>query len=249
MSRETWRRLAIEVAHPFRDSRTVLVDLLAGSRVLAGRWWLWTAAVETLKARLERICGSVAAVAVAGWEVEHYPAVGMPVALVAWCAAAWTFAPVRPVKPTTRDDHETLGEPDEDQNSGTDSNAVEAEAAMHRFVEHAIAAAKHHGRHGAHLSELLAALHRGGRLQHWSVTDLGAYLRQIGIPVRDSVRVGKKTRVGVHHTDLRKHLGRAPVLPPEMVPDLTPAEGPSSTAPEGPQEPAAAPSGAAPPPP
>jgi hypothetical protein len=46
-NRETWARLADEVLHPFRGGRTVLWDLLAGSRVLAGRWWAWAAAKGT----------------------------------------------------------------------------------------------------------------------------------------------------------------------------------------------------------
>jgi hypothetical protein len=117
--------------------------------------------------------------------------------------------------PATRNDHEM----DAGEQSPEHSDPA-AEEDLAEFVEHALAVAKSNGHHGVHLSTLLHTLHHHGAVTNWTVPDLGARLRSIGLPLRD-VRVGTRNRVGIHHDDLRKHLGRTPRTPPHMVPDLT----------------------------
>ncbi len=237
VDREAWKRLRAELAVPFRGGRSVLWDLLAGSRVLVGRWWQWTGAADTGKQQLERIGGSLAAAGVAMYEVHLYAVVCAPAVVVAWSVGALMLAPVRPRRPaprlaTTLNDQEIQA--GEQQPNETEAITPEAaEKAMLLVVEQTLAIAKSHGKHGTHLSTILSVLHTHGRLTHWTVTDLGAYLRHIGVPVRDSVRVGQTTRVGVHWDDLRRHLSRAPHLPPHMVPDLTPAEAEPEASAEG----------------
>lgn len=57
-------------------------------------------------------------------------------------------------------------------------------------------------RPGAHLSTLLAHLQQHGQGEGWTVSDLKARLPRLGVPVRRSVKVGKKVATGVHRDDL-----------------------------------------------
>lgn len=218
MSGPRWRRLGAELRHPFRDSGLAVRDLACGSRVLAGRAADWVLTPETWKERGERVLGVVAGAALGCWVVSRYLVVGLPLAMGVWFVAASVFAPHRPGAPArpvnaTKNDQENSGE----------QHPEALDNQLHLYVEHALAGAKRTGHHGVHLSTLLAGLHRHGHLADWTVTDLGAQLRRMGIPVRD-VRVGKTNRVGVYHLDLQKHLGRAPRTPPHLVPDLTPPD-------------------------
>ncbi len=217
-----WRRLAAELMIPFRGGRAALWDLLLGSRAMAARWWRWTGSADGLKGQAERVCGCLAGAALGGYEVRLFAEAGVLVLVGAWMVAAWMHAPARRrprpcvMATSTTNDHEMLGESEEKPPEQLNLAAR---------VEHAVAHAKTAGRHGVHLSQLLADLHADGHLADATVTDLGAHLRALDIPIRDSLRVATLNRVGIHHDDLRKHLGHTPRLPPHMVPDLTPDPG------------------------
>lgn len=229
--REAWGRLRDELLHPFRGAHMVLLDLGSGSGVLLGRWWRWTGRAEDLKGQLERIGGTLLGSAAGGYEVHRYAEVGGPILLVGWSAAALMHAPPRRRKPTpgvasdTPNDQEP-GEPAPTPDP-TDPRAQHlAEQQLIEYIEHQVAAARSQGHHGVHLAAILTGLHQRGDLTDWTTSDLGSRLRQAGIPIRPSLRVGPKVLAGVHHQDLAQHLGRAPRLPPHLVPDLTPVEDP-----------------------
>ncbi|WP_143659540.1 hypothetical protein [Streptomyces sp. MP131-18] len=95
-------------------------------------------------------------------------------------------------------------------------------------VEELVAAAVHEGKKGARTLDILAAFQARGGLHGWEEKPFRELLRSIGIPIRDQMYFkinGEKTNhPGVHVEDLTEHLGRAPLLPAHLVPDLTPVQ-------------------------
>ncbi|MGK4581375.1 hypothetical protein [Kitasatospora sp. HPMI-4] len=113
-----------------------------------------------------------------------------------------------------------------------------------RYVEHMVAARWAEGvrgrRQGVHVEDMLTDLKERGLItdEQWDTPSLGAYLRALGIPLRDplslTVNGRKVNRVGVHYEELTRHLGRTPHLPPHLVPDRTAEEPPVGPAPATP---------------
>lgn len=234
--RTAWRRLVDEVVHPFRDSRSALWDLLAGSRVLAGRICAWVAAPEALKTQAERAGGIAAGVAFAGYVAHQHLAIAFPACFAAWCVAAWAVSPYRPVKPpTTRNDHE----------SGA---AGEPHPTFGHWIVRAVHDATQQGRKGIHIADLLDQLHATGLCEEWDVGRLREWCEQSGIPVRRGLNIrGVGNTYGVHVDDLTQALGMplldvlealgdtpSPAAPavPVGPPDPTPLEAPADPSPE-----------------
>lgn len=57
-------------------------------------------------------------------------------------------------------------------------------------------------RNGIHLSAVLDHLQERGHVPGWEVSDLSARLAALGIPVRPSLKVGRRVRRGVHRDAL-----------------------------------------------
>ncbi|MFJ5121872.1 hypothetical protein [Kitasatospora sp. NPDC088548] len=157
---------------------------------------------------------------------------------VCWCVLAWMCSPPMAVSPRGAPSNTVPPEAESVVNeSSGEQLPLTAEQIADRFrlcVEHAVAARWAENirgrRQGVHVEDLLAELRASGQISspRWDTEALAGYLRALGIPVRDPLSLtvnGKKfNRVGIHHDDLAKHLGRFPRLPPHSVPDLTPTD-------------------------
>jgi hypothetical protein len=185
--------------------------------------------------------GTLAAAGTAVALPVYEPASTLIIPAFAWGIAAWangTPAPEAEHDDADEDEteepvHGDENEPDvnepRDRTPGEKPRLRDPDKAMRDYIEHAVAANRHHrNRQGVHIRELLEGLQHHGALTGWKPEDLRRHLEALEIPVRDGIGIiidGKKyNRPGVHHDDLSKALGRAPVLPPHLVPDRTPVE-------------------------
>ncbi|MFD7829186.1 hypothetical protein [Kitasatospora sp. NPDC059803] len=131
-------------------------------------------------------------------------------------------------------EHETADGTDDEQEPEQPVRLTAAQIAdrFRLYVEHTVAARWEEGvrglRQGVHIEDMLTDLRQRGLIadERWDTQSLGAYLRALGIPLRDPLSLtvsGRKVnRVGVHHDDLAQHLGHTPHPPPHRVPDPTP---------------------------
>ncbi|MFF4205670.1 hypothetical protein ACFYZ8_34035 [Streptomyces sp. NPDC001668] len=137
---------------------------------------------------------------------------------------------------TSENDHEILGETGESEEVPTRDQAA---AGLIRYVEHAVAAAKHLHKHkGVHTETLLDGINRTEGLraaildpiaphgEEWDVPSLNAALSSLGIPIHSKgfklIIDGKqRVRAGVRYEELAQYLGRRPHLPPSLVEDRT----------------------------
>jgi len=192
------------------------------------------------------------------YEGREAPVWTASAAALCWCAAAWMYSPApeptaaadADAEPTDAEDAEPAAGDDDVPGEQRPLTAEETAARYRLCVEHAVAARYAEGvrgmMQGVHIQDLLTGLRAEGRVSdpRLDTTALARYLRLIGIPIRDPLplKVNRKTvnRVGVHHDDLAAYLGRTPRLPPHLVPDLTPCEGPPGPAPAAPEQAAAA---------
>jgi hypothetical protein len=153
--------------------------------------------------------------------------------LIAACRGDFVEGPgeVEEPDPTPEDDQEMVGEQHTDTTTQPDAESKAKWLRQH--VEYETAAAIQrpkdspvHGK-GVRVEDLLAGIQADGSLPGWDVKQFGALLTGIGIPVREQMYFkvdGRKSNCpGVHAEDLTTALGRAPRLPPHLVPDLTPA--------------------------
>ncbi|MFD3929701.1 hypothetical protein [Streptomyces sp. NPDC058614] len=95
----------------------------------------------------------------------------------------------------------------------------EAESALVQYVRDRIG-----DRNGVLLVDVLTGLHRAGMHEDWDVTALRGVVERLGIPVRDSIKVGGDVSVGVHVDDLTGAWDVQPTPPP------APSESPSPNA-------------------
>ncbi|TRV81741.1 hypothetical protein FKN01_00015 [Streptomyces sp. 130] len=117
----------------------------------------------------------------AWWAVRRWP-------VILWAVVPlWLWAAVR-----------ALGHDEDD--GPTDAPA--ADTAAQREQLHALVRDLIGDRPGVHLSTLLDHLQKHGQGEGWTVSDLKARLPRLGVPVRRSVKVGKKVATGVHRDDL-----------------------------------------------
>jgi hypothetical protein len=130
-------------------------------------------------------------------------------------------------------DHEISGETEEKP------TREQAAVRLARYVEHAVAAAKHlHNKMGVHTETLLDGINRTEGLRaalldplapdggEWDVPGLNAALTALGIPVHNRgfklmIDGKQRVRAGVRYDELAKHLGRRPILPPAIAEDRT----------------------------
>lgn len=90
-----------------------------------------------------------------------------------------------------------------------DVDQADAERAFVQLLHDAVG-----DRNGVHLSTIAEILHQHGFLTDWGVPDLRERCAALGVPVRASLKVEGKVRVGVHRDDL-------PALPQEPRPAPT----------------------------
>ncbi|MGW1182978.1 hypothetical protein ACWD7Y_05240 [Streptomyces drozdowiczii] len=112
------------------------------------------------------------------WAIRRWPAV-LWILVPVWCWAA-----IRSIPDLA-----------EEQRSAADAAAQREQ--LHALVRDLIG-----DRPGVHLSTLLDHLQKHGQGEGWTVSDLKARLPRLGVPVRRSVKVGKKVATGVHRGDL-----------------------------------------------
>lgn len=94
-------------------------------------------------------------------------------------------------------------------------------------------------RNGVLLADVLRLLHREQLLLDWDVSDVRARCAELGIPVRDSLKVAGSVSVGVHVTDLTA-VWDVGLTPPPVIDNPSPSgisAGDYPTTPEGPPTP------------
>lgn len=158
-----------------------------GSSILAGRIARWPGAGETWQARLARVLWA-AFVVWAGWRmVQHSRPVMAPLAL--W----WTIAAYRAAADTVPEE-----EPEEEPAPRPKASPEEARAYLLPLIRARIADGR-----GVHLDTLLADLiDRQVLPAGYRVTALRRDLEDVGIPIREQLKVGRSNRMGVHRDDL-----------------------------------------------
>lgn len=184
--------------------------LADGSRILVRRGW--TALSERLNG-WERY-GALALIGYVGvYTCVHAPQTApfaFPVAVVAWCAAAWWASPPAAVERATKAVPE----------AGEESLAVRAPEEVYEatldWIRQQIG-----DRQAVHLRDLLEHAQEHGMFQGLDVTTFRGHLERRGFPVKDKVRVrGLGVTVGIHRDDL-------PPLP-EPLPDRDGQDPPKS---------------------
>lgn len=168
--------------------------LVAGQRILVRRLaeraaaWVRAGRRDDL-AGVAAVLGCVLRLVVLGgaaygawWLVRRWP-------VILWAAVPlWLWAAVRALG----HGEDTAEEP---HVPAADTTAQQEQ--LHALVRDLIS-----DRPGVHLSTLLAHLQQHGQGEGWTVSDLKARLPRLGVPVRRSVKVGKKVATGVHRDDL-----------------------------------------------
>jgi hypothetical protein len=193
---------------------------------------------------------------IVGWLallLRPYAGIVSAVLVLAWIVAALTADVVaRPAN----DHEESSGEQGEEApaTAGESSEEDRWDAARKTLVrlveERASAITEGHvegikGR-GVPVDDVLAELQQMGSLRGMERKGFVELLKRAGITVRDQMsfkvleetpegpKWKKKTPPGIHVDDLAQDLGRTPVLPPHLVPDLTPGAPPIVGAESGP---------------
>ncbi|MFF4534050.1 hypothetical protein ACFY1P_32875 [Streptomyces sp. NPDC001407] len=162
---------------------------------------------------------------------------------IAWCFAAAIAAPqentLQPEdsdSPGTQNDHEkSAGE----EPSEPDEWPLQRQAVRELVEGKVAAAAAGHAEakgKGARIDDILAGLQaKGIATTEWDRKTTREFLGRAGITVRDQMkfRVGgeQQNQPGVHVDDLAEDLGRRPLLPAHLVPDLTRQQAPAGEAP------------------
>lgn len=128
---------------------------------------------------------------------------------------------------TPQNDLETLGECDDEGDAAELAERARRIAMIRLRVEHKVAeAALLQGKKGVRTADILTSFQKEKAFVGWGEGEFIAALRGLGIPVRDQMHFvvdGKKRNLhGVHVDDLTQSLGRAPRLPANAIPDLTP---------------------------
>lgn len=165
------------------------------ARIVTGSGLLWGQfATWLIAGRLRETAGRLLGVFAAGWMLGGMLLAARPLLWItagAWCVAAYRTA-------------------------RTVERREASEAAFVQWIYDRIA-----GRNGVLLAELLAGLHAAQMHLDWDVTDVRAVVEQLGIPVRDAIKVSGTVSVGVHVDDLTA------VWDVHVTPPPAPSESPS----------------------
>ncbi|RLU82073.1 hypothetical protein CTZ27_31490 [Streptomyces griseocarneus] len=158
---------------------------------------------------------------------------------IIWCFAAAIVAPHKDTlypedgdDPDTENDHEKLAgeEPPE-----PDEWSLQREAVRELVEDKVAAGAAGHAEakgKGARIDDILAGLQaKGIATTEWDRKTAREFLERAGITVRDQMKFRidgePQNQPGVHVDDLAENLGRRPLLPTHLVPDLTRQQTPA----------------------
>ncbi|WP_424892399.1 hypothetical protein [Streptomyces sp. XH2] len=158
---------------------------------------------------------------------------------ISWCLAAAMVAPSEEDTPCLEEGDEPDGKNDHEKLVGEETPVAEAWSVtqdLRDFVEGKVAAgaagyAEAKGK-GARIDDIIAGLQADDRapegLDRKTMTRL---LGDAGITVREQMKFridgNQKNQPGVHIDDLTEDLGRRPLLPAHLIPDLTPQHAPA----------------------
>lgn len=181
-----WIRSELRPVLAFAGAGTALCT---GSLALAR--WAWSQLRERFSAP-ESLGVLGAAAYVAGYGCIHAPHIArfaVPGAAVAWCVAAWWYAP-----PADLPDPVERLEPQPPTSAPQDVYAATLEWVWQQIGD----------TQGVHLRDLLTHAQSHGMFEDLDVSDLRRHLERWDIPVRNRVRVrGLGITVGIHRDDLK----------------------------------------------
>jgi hypothetical protein len=164
-------------------------ETAAAKRAVAAK-----AAVAAARKRCwERLGGVAAGVAVVFWEVNRYPAVGVPLLITGWGVVALVHAPPRAARPAPVDHGPQAG--------------GQPGAATARFILGAVQDATAAGFKGVHIADLVSQLQAKGLSARWDVTALREWCEANEFPVRRNLKLrGRGNSWGIHIEDLERKL-------------------------------------------
>lgn len=200
--------------------RVLAVGTLAVVRIVWGKIWAAGRADDDMVGPVILVLVGVGMIYVA---VLATPILASPITL-AWLIAAGIAG------------HKRLGAPADDDEPETALASVEAspkpvsvptDADLVYALGHLIGT-----RNGVLLRDVVKAFHGAGVRASWGIPELRAQCERIGIPIKESIQVGKSTSKGIHREGLKKviypTLAGADREPAYWPADLQPQEEASS---------------------